>query len=58
MHQIGGAPYGVCRFHPSCQEYANEAFRTLPVFKAAGKTLWRILRCNPFSRGGYDPPAQ
>jgi hypothetical protein len=58
MHQIGGAPHGVCRFRPSCQEYAYEAFRTQPFFKAAGKILWRILRCNPFSRGGYDPPAQ
>jgi hypothetical protein len=58
MHQVGGVPYGVCRFHPSCQEYAHEVFQTQPFYKAVGKTLWRIFRCHPFSRGGYDPPAK
>jgi len=45
----------VCRFTPSCSEYAVQAFTKYGVFKGAAKTAWRILRCNPFSRGGYDP---
>jgi len=32
-----------------------EAFRKYNVFKALGLTIWRVLRCNPFNRGGYDP---
>lgn len=46
---------GKCRFTPTCSEYALEAFQTLPLWKAFLKTFWRILRCSPFSKGGYDP---
>lgn len=44
-----------CRFTPTCSEYGKAAFLKYNVFKALYLTLWRILRCNPFSRGGYDP---
>lgn len=44
-----------CRFTPTCSEYALEAFRTRGFFVGFGLTVWRILRCNPFCRGGYDP---
>ncbi|MDX9949733.1 MAG: membrane protein insertion efficiency factor YidD [Candidatus Syntrophosphaera sp.] len=45
----------VCRFEPSCSEYGRQAFRKYNFFKAFGLTAWRILRCNPFCKGGYDP---
>jgi len=45
----------VCKYEPSCSRYAEEAIRTLPFFTAVLKILWRTLRCNPFSRGGFDP---
>jgi putative membrane protein insertion efficiency factor len=45
----------VCKFEPSCACYARDAIKTLPLRIAAIKIIWRILRCNPFSKGGYDP---
>ena len=44
-----------CRFTPSCSAYAIEAFRKRGFFVGFGLTVWRILRCNPYSKGGYDP---
>ena len=44
-----------CRFHPSCSEYAIEAVTKYGAFQGTAKSVWRILRCNPFSKGGYDP---
>lgn len=44
-----------CRYCPSCSEYASEAVSKYGVLKGGSKTIWRVLRCNPFSRGGYDP---
>lgn len=44
-----------CRFTPSCSSYAIEAYRKRGFFAGTVLTVWRILRCNPFSRGGYDP---
>ncbi len=44
-----------CRFYPTCSSYALEAFRIHNFFYAMWLTLWRVLRCNPFSKGGYDP---
>jgi putative membrane protein insertion efficiency factor len=44
-----------CRFYPSCSEYSKQAFAKHGVFKGGIKSVWRILRCNPFSKGGFDP---
>ncbi len=44
-----------CRFYPTCSEYAIECFKSFNVFKALYLSLYRILRCNPLSKGGYDP---
>jgi putative membrane protein insertion efficiency factor len=44
-----------CRFHPSCSQYAIDALRERGVPAGSALALWRVLRCQPFSRGGYDP---
>ncbi len=44
-----------CRFCPSCSDYAIEALRTHGALKGGMKAGWRILRCNPWNEGGYDP---
>ncbi len=44
-----------CRFTPSCSQYAIEAVQKYGVIRGGLKGLWRILRCHPFSQGGYDP---
>jgi len=44
-----------CRFHPTCSEYARDAVEIHGVWRGTGLTLWRLLRCQPFSRGGFDP---
>ncbi|WP_406616584.1 membrane protein insertion efficiency factor YidD [Candidatus Caldatribacterium sp.] len=44
-----------CRFEPTCSEYAREALRKYGLWKGLLLSLWRMLRCNPYSRGGYDP---
>jgi putative membrane protein insertion efficiency factor len=44
-----------CRFTPTCSSYAIEAFQKRGFFVGMILTVWRILRCNPFSKGGYDP---
>lgn len=44
-----------CRFVPSCSEYAIQAVEKFGAFKGVGLAFWRILRCNPFCKGGYDP---
>ncbi len=44
-----------CRFYPTCSEYAIQAFNKYGVIKGGAKSIWRILRCNPFNKGGYDP---
>ena len=46
---------GQCRFSPSCSHYAEEAIRTHGAVRGAGLSVWRILRCNPFGRGGVEP---
>jgi uncharacterized protein len=45
----------VCKFEPSCSHYGYEAVRTHGAIKGGGMTVWRVLRCNPWSSGGYDP---
>jgi putative membrane protein insertion efficiency factor len=44
-----------CRYHPTCSTYAKEAYQTRNFFIATVLSIWRILRCNPFSKGGFDP---
>lgn len=44
-----------CRFTPTCSQYAIEAIGKYGAFRGGLMGLWRILRCNPFNKGGYDP---
>ncbi|MDX9713844.1 MAG: membrane protein insertion efficiency factor YidD [Dissulfurispiraceae bacterium] len=44
-----------CRFYPSCSEYALEAIEKHGALKGMFLSIMRILRCNPFHSGGYDP---
>jgi putative membrane protein insertion efficiency factor len=44
-----------CRFYPSCSQYALEALEKYGVLKGGFMAIKRILRCNPFNPGGYDP---
>ncbi len=44
-----------CRYEPTCSAYAIEAMRSFGVLRGAVLAAWRLLRCNPFSDGGYDP---
>ncbi|MBQ9745168.1 MAG: membrane protein insertion efficiency factor YidD [Clostridia bacterium] len=44
-----------CRFEPSCSQYALEALDKHGVIKGTILSVYRVLRCNPFCRGGYDP---
>ena len=46
---------GMCKFEPSCSSYAVEAVKVLPLYRALPKIVYRLIRCNPFSVGGYDP---
>ncbi|MBU0646469.1 membrane protein insertion efficiency factor YidD [Patescibacteria group bacterium] len=48
-------PHGYCRFHPTCSQYGYECFRAHGLIKGSLYAVWRILRCNPWSRGGHDP---
>jgi len=54
LHALLG-PFGGCRFQPSCSQYALEAYQKHHVFRATWLMVWRILRCNPLFKGGYDP---
>ena len=44
-----------CKFYPTCSEYTKQAIKKYGLFKGGIMGIWRILRCNPFSKGGYDP---
>lgn len=44
-----------CRFTPSCSKYTVEAIQKYGALRGALLGAWRILRCNPFGKGGYDP---
>lgn len=48
-------PGGFCRFHPTCSEYAYQAIEKYGLIRGGLKSAWRVLRCNPFSKGGEDP---
>ncbi len=44
-----------CRYEPTCSRYAVEALREFGILRGLVLAAWRVLRCNPFSHGGYDP---
>ena len=44
-----------CRYIPTCSEYAQTAIERYGALKGGRMAAWRLLRCNPFSKGGYDP---
>ncbi len=44
-----------CRFYPTCSQYGIEAIGRFGALKGSVLTIWRILRCNPFVKGGFDP---
>ncbi len=48
-------PFGYCRFKPTCSEYAIQAIQKYGIIKGTLKAGWRILRCNPWNKGGWDP---
>ena len=49
---VAGAP--TCRYHPSCSQYAADALRLYGPVRGSLKAVWRLARCNPWSRGGVD----
>jgi len=48
-------PHGYCRFRPTCSEYGYQAIEKYGVIKGGFMALWRVLRCNPWNKGGEDP---
>ncbi len=47
-------PPNTCKFHPTCSQYAIDAFREVGLVRGAILASWRILRCNPWNHGGVD----
>ncbi|BDF06557.1 membrane protein insertion efficiency factor YidD [[Clostridium] hylemonae] len=47
--------YSTCIYYPTCSQYAVEAIEKYGAWKGSRLAIWRILRCNPFAKGGYDP---
>ena len=47
-------PLGYCRFYPSCSEYSYQAINKYGLIRGGLRGFWRLLRCNPFSKGGTD----
>ena len=48
-------PQNTCRFYPSCSHYGYEAIQKYGVIKGGAMATWRIMRCNPWNAGGFDP---
>ena len=48
-------PPDTCRFYPSCSHYGYQAIYKYGAWKGGAMMVWRVLRCNPFNPGGYDP---
>ena len=44
-----------CKYSPTCSQYALEALEEWGAFRGFFLSVWRVLRCNPFSKGGFDP---
>ncbi len=57
LYQILLAPYfgHSCRFTPSCSQYMLDALEKYGLTRGLCKGVWRVVRCNPFFNGGYDP---
>ena len=49
-------PHGYCRFYPTCSEYSYQAIKKYGLVVGIFKSAWRVLRCNPWGRGGVDNP--
>ena len=47
-------PHGYCRFYPSCSEYGKQSVKKYGLVVGLPKAVWRILRCNPWNKGGID----
>ncbi len=47
-------PYGVCKYHPTCSEYGYQVIEKHGICKGVLLAGWRVLRCNPWSKGGID----
>ena len=52
----GRFPYGYCRYYPTCSEYGYQVIKKDGLIVGSIKIVWRILRCNPWSKGGIDMP--
>lgn len=52
---LHSAALGQCRYLPTCSEYAYVAVTRHGLFRGGALALWRVLRCNPLARGGFDP---
>ncbi len=50
-----GLPPDTCRFYPSCSHYGYQAIYKYGAIKGSFMAAWRVLRCNPFNKGGFDP---
>src|SRR3989304_1930394 len=50
-----GLPVNTCRFYPSCSHYGYQAVYKNGALRGSFMAVWRVLRCNPFNPGGYDP---
>jgi uncharacterized protein len=50
-----GLPSGTCRFYPTCSHYGYEAIAKYGLIKGGWLAAWRVMRCQPFNPGGYDP---
>ena len=48
-------PNGFCRFTPTCSEYGAQAITKYGIIKGGLMTTWRVIRCNPWNKGGNDP---
>lgn len=57
FYQLGVSPLlpPACKFYPTCSQYGYEAIEKHGLLRGGAMAAWRLLRCNPFSKGGYDP---
>lgn len=49
-------PHGYCKYHPTCSDYGRKSIKKYGLIIGIPKTIWRIIRCNPWSDGGIDEP--